>query len=83
MKWSQKDVTTEKSKWTDDEAQVLIELLEEPTCLWDIYSNDYTKREQKKKAYTELAEDFETTSANVKSKISSLRAQLGREIAKE
>ena len=79
-----RDVTTEKSKWTDNEAQVLIELLEEqPNCLWHIYSNDYTKREQKEKAYKELAEDFETTSANVKSKISALRAQLGREIAKE
>ena len=44
----------------------MIELLEERTCLWDIYSNDYTKREQKEKAYMELAEHFETLSANVK-----------------
>ena len=32
--------------------------LEEHTCLWDIYSNDYTKRKVKENAFTELAEHF-------------------------
>ena len=31
-----------KNKWTDDEVQDLIELLEEKPCLWDICSNEYT-----------------------------------------
>ena len=28
------------------------------SCLWDIYSSGYTEREQREKAYTELAEHF-------------------------
>ena len=70
---------------THDELQILIELLEETICLWDIFLNDYTEGEQKEKAYTytELSEHSETTSADVKSKINALKAQLGKEIAKE
>ena len=51
-----RDGRTEKRKWADNKSHVLIELLEERTCLWDIYSNDYTKRDHEEKAYMELAE---------------------------
>ena len=34
----------EKVEWTDDEVQDLIELVEEKPCLWDIFSNEYTRR---------------------------------------
>ena len=60
----------------------MIELLEEKPCLWDIFSSKYTKREVKERAYTELAEHVDSSSAIVKAKINALRAQLGREIAK-
>ena len=36
--------------------QELIERLEERTCLWNIYAKEYTKRELREKAYSELAE---------------------------
>ena len=52
-------------KW-QDEVQDLIEVLDEKPCLWDIFSNDYTKREVKERAYAELAEHFDSSSAIVK-----------------
>ena len=45
-----------KKKWTNDEFQDLFELLEEKPCLWDIFSNEYTKREVKERAYEESVE---------------------------
>ena len=36
-----------KKKWTVDEVQDLIELLEEKPCLWNSFSNEYTKKEVK------------------------------------
>ena len=58
-----------KKKWTDDKVQDLIELLEEKPCLWDIFSNEYTKREMKERAYAELAKHSDSSSAIVKAKI--------------
>ena len=37
----------------------------------------------KERAYAELTEHFDSSSAIVKAKINALRAQLGREMAKE
>lgn len=71
-----RDGRTEKRKWADNKSHVLIELLEERTCLWDIYSNDYEKRKKKENVCTELVEYFKKTSVNAKSKINTLRAQL-------
>ena len=51
--------------------------------MWDIFSNKYTKREVKERAYAELAKHFDSSSAIVKAKVNALRAQLGREMAKE
>ena len=45
-----------KMKWTNDEVQDLFELLKEKPCLWDIFSNEYTKREVKERAYEESVE---------------------------
>ena len=72
-----------QKKWTDDEVQDLNKLLEEKPCLWDMFSNEYTKREVKERAYAELAEHVDSSSAIVKAKINALRAKLGREMAKE
>ena len=44
------DVKNGKKKWTDHKVQDLIELIEKKTCLWDIFSNEYTNREVKERA---------------------------------
>ena len=61
----------------------MIELLEEKPCLRDTFSNKYTKREVKERAYAELPEHFDSSSAIAKGKINALRAQLGRAMSKE
>ena len=35
-------------------------------CLWDNFSNEYTKREVKERAYAELPEHFDSFSATLK-----------------
>ena len=47
-----------EKKRTDDEVQDLIELLKEKPCLWNIFLNEYTKRQVKERVYAELVEHF-------------------------
>ena len=56
-------------------------LRNEPVCGTSTLKN--TQRELREKAYSEIAEHFDSTSTSVKTKINALRAQLGREIGKE
>ena len=58
-------------------------MLEAQPCLWDIYHPDYLKRDLKEIAYSEISSALDTTNASIKTKINGLRAQLGRELAKE
>ena len=68
---------------TDDETSLLIDMLESNPCLWDIYHTDYSKRDLKEIAYTEIATSLDTNITSIKAKINSLRTQLGREMTKE
>ena len=72
-----------RKEWTDDETSLLIDMLEVNPCLWDIYHTDYSKRDLKEIAYTEIATSLDTNITSIKAKINSLRTQLGREMAKE
>ena len=69
--------------WMDDEISLLIDLLESSPCLWDIHHNDYSKRDLKEIAYSDIAESFDTNIASIKTKINSLRTQFGKELTKE
>ena len=60
-----------------------IDILKENPCLWDVFHKDYSKRDVKAVAYSSLAAVFETNVSFIKTKINRLRAQLGREKAKE
>ena len=68
---------------TDDEISLLIDLLESNPCLWDIHHKDYSKRDLKEIAYSDIAESFDTNIASIKTKINSLRTQFGKELTKE
>ena len=58
-------------------------MLEANPCFWDTYHTDYSKRDLKEIAYTEIATSLYTNVTSIKAKINSLRTQLGREVAKE
>ena len=47
--------------WTEEEINSLIELLENKSCLWDIYHKDFKKRDLKEIAYSEIATALDTT----------------------
>lgn len=61
----------------NDEVSMLINLLEESPCLWDVFQKDYSKHDEI--TDTELASPLDTATDSVKAKI---RAQLGRELDK-
>ena len=66
-----------KKDWTDDEISLLIYMLEANSCLWNVYNTDYTNCRMKEIAYTEIATSLDTNIPLTKTKINSLRAQLG------
>ena len=70
--------------WMDEEISLLIDMLEEKPCLWDVFDKEYTKRDVKEIAYTEIASSLDTNIEPIKAKINrhGLRGQLGREEAK-
>ena len=68
--------------WTGEELSLLIDMLEEKPCLWDVFGEEYTKRDVKEIAYTEKASSLDTNIESIKAKINEFRAQLGRELAK-
>ena len=68
--------------WTDEEISLLIDMLEEKLCLWDVFDQEYTKRDVKEIAYTEIASSLNTNIESIKAKINGLRTQLGRGVAR-
>ena len=69
-------------KWTEGETTSLIDLLEERPCLWNIFEKSYHSRETREQGFEELQSTLNISMVDIKAKIVSLRAQLGREIAK-
>ena len=61
----------------------LIDLYEVRPCLWDIADPTYSKRKVKEKAISEIKEQLAMEITAIKAKWNSLRAQHGRELAKE
>ena len=61
----------------------LIDLYEARPCLWDIADPTYSKRNVKEKALSEIKEQLGMEITAIKAKWNSLRAQHGRELAKE
>ena len=61
----------------------LIDLYEARPCLWDIADPTYYKRNVKEKALSEIKEQLGMKVTAIKAKWNSLRAQHGRELAKE
>ena len=71
-----------RKTWTERETSDLIEMLEGRACLWNIYEKCYYSRAAREKAFQEISRALDISVADIKAKITSLRAQLGRELAK-
>ena len=80
VKEKEKDSNAKSAKdWTDKEVSLLIDMLEANPCLWDVYHTDYSKRDVREIAYSEIATSLETNIPSIKTKINGLRAQLKRQ----
>ena len=62
--------------WTDEEISLLIDMLEEKPCLWDVFDKVYETGRQRNSLYGD------SKFFGYKAKINGLRAQLGREVGK-
>ena len=71
-----------RRKWTEGETTSFIDLLEERPYLWNIFEKSYHSRETREQGFEELQSTLNISMVDIKAKIVSLRAQLGREIAK-
>ena len=71
--------TAEKTKskgakdWTNKEISLLIDMLEEKPCFWNVFDKEYTKQDFKDIAYTEIASSLDTNIKSIKAKINGLR----------
>ena len=64
-------------RWTEPEIDQLIDPLEEKDCLWDVNKKDYHLRNKRERAFEEMRDILDIDVAEIKAKITSLRAQLG------
>lgn len=69
-------------RWTNNDTSILIDMLEERSCLWDVNAKDYKSKDKRAKALEEIEDVIGIPPNEIKTKIVSLRAQLGRELAK-
>ena len=74
---------SQKFRWEDEDIERLIDLYEARPCLWVIADPTYSKRDVREKALSEIKEELDIEINTIKSKWNSLRAQRGRELAKE
>ena len=72
----------ETKKWSNDDVSLLIELLEERACLWNVYDKSYHLKDVRDRALNEMSDCLDASPADIKTKILTLRSQLGREITK-
>ena len=49
-----------RKDWADEEISLLINMLEEKPCLWDVFNEEYTKQDVKEIGYTEIASSLDT-----------------------
>ena len=63
--------------WTHTEIDQLIDLLEGKDCLWDVNKKDYHMRNKHERAFEEMRNILDIDVAEIKAKITSLRARLG------
>ena len=70
------------NKWSNSDVSLLIELLEERAYLWDVHDKSNHLKDVRERALNEMSECLDASPADIKTKILTLRSQLGREITK-
>lgn len=66
-------------KWKREEIILLIEMVEERACLWDVSHSDYHNQIHRRNGLQEIASKLNIPVDEIKKKIHTLRAQLSKE----
>jgi hypothetical protein len=72
-------------KWRDDHTQLVLDLLSNHECLWNVKSENYSNRNIRDKALEEMVKQLnipDLTREDVKLKIKSIRSRYSSELAK-
>jgi hypothetical protein len=72
-------------KWTDDQTQLVLDLLSNQECLWNVKSENYRNRNIRDKALEETLKQLnipDLTQEDVKLKINSIPRRYSSELAK-
>jgi len=72
-------------KWRDDHTQLVLDLLRNQECLWNVKSENYRNRNVRDKALEEMVKQLnipDLTQEDVKLKIKSIRSRYSSELAK-
>ena len=77
-----KQTQKETKKWSNDDVALLIDILEERACLWNVYDKSYHLKHTRERALSEMSGSLDASPAEIKTKILTLRSQLCREIRK-
>ena len=64
-----KDDKNKVKKWSNKETAHLIDMLEECTCLWDVFDKSYHDKDKRAKALTEMEEEIGISGADIRNKI--------------
>ena len=68
-------------RWSDDETDRLIDLLEENKCLWDVFCTEYHLKDKRERAYSSIEEELDISVSDIRNKIVGLRSQLARPLS--
>eukprot|EP00794_Sanderia_malayensis_P009979 gene9979-11002_t len=77
-----KEKSAASKRWTSENTSTLIDMVEERSCLWAVNDKDYHNKQKRAKALEEIESVIGVPPNEIKTKLTSLRAQLGREMAK-
>ena len=72
-------------KWMDDNTQLVLDLLRNQECLWNVKSENYRNRNIRDKALEEMVKQLnipDLTQEEVKLKIKSIRTRYSSELTK-
>ena len=52
-------------KWTEEETEKLIDLLEKNTCLWDVSNKEYHLKNKREKALRDMSDELDMEVADI------------------
>lgn len=65
---SKKSPKQKARRWSDEEIDRLIDLLEGNRCLWDVFCADYHLKDKRERAYSSIEEELNISVSDIRNK---------------